>query len=211
MDKLTWFGHASFMLKDENARKLLFLDPFELKAVKEKADIIFITHAHYDHWSLKDIKKIWKEDTKIIATNGCTGNFPNMQVVEPNKEFSIEGIKVKTIPAYNIKPERLSFHPRKNNWVGYILTIDDKSIYHAGDTDFIPEMKNLKNIHIALLPIGGTYTMDVDEAVQAANIIKAHATIPIHYRRLLGEKYREAEEKLRKGVKGNVEILEEIS
>src|SRR3972149_3739774 len=158
LDRLKWFGHASFLIKDSNARKLLFLDPFDLKDVKEKADLIFITHAHYDHWSPKDIKRIWKEETRIIAVNHCTGSFPNMTITEPNKEFSIDGIKVRTIPAYNVKPERINFHPRKNNWVGYVINIDGKQIYHAGDTDFVPEMKNLKDIQIAMLPIGGTYT-----------------------------------------------------
>jgi L-ascorbate metabolism protein UlaG (beta-lactamase superfamily) len=95
--------------------------------------------------------------------------------------------------------------------VGYILSINNQTIYHAGDTDHIPEMKSLaeRNLDIAMLPIGGTYTMGVDEAVEAANTIKARVTIPMHYRRLLGDKYKEAEEKFRKEVKGKVEILEE--
>jgi len=214
LDKIKWFGHASFMIVDENGRKMLFIDPFQLKNVKDKADLVLITHAHYDHWSLSDLKKILKAETEVVAPQGCNPadlRHDNFSFIEPFEQRSIGDVKVKTIPAYNVKPERKSYHPRSNNWVGYVITINDKNIYHAGDTDFVPEMKTLKGINVAMLPIGGTFTMDVDEAIQAANTIKADTTIPMHYRGILKEKSKYAEEKFIKGVKGKVEILEELS
>ena len=213
--EIKWFGHASFFITDfANKSRIYFLDPFDLKAAKEKADIIFITHLHYDHCSPEDVRKILKSDTIIVSVPGCMEkmNLPNKIVhASPNKEFSVNGIKVKTVPAYNIKKERLNYHPKANNWVGYILYVNSKSIYHAGDTDFIPEMKELdEKLTVAMLPIGGTYTMDVEEAIEAANAIKAEITIPMHYKRLLGEKYKEAEKKFIAGVKGKVLILDDL-
>jgi L-ascorbate metabolism protein UlaG (beta-lactamase superfamily) len=181
-----------------------------LKDKPQPADVIFITHAHFDHWSPKDIQKILAPHTKLILVNGCGGlKVPNETIkTEPFKEFTVDNVKVRTIPAYNINPSKLHFHPRSNNWVGYILEVNGVKIYHAGDTDFIPEMKDLQP-YVALLPMGGTYTMDVDEMIEAANAIRAKVTVPMHYKRLLGGKSREAEQKVVAGVQGKVEILQE--
>ncbi len=213
-DDVRWFGHASFLIYDDKkGRKVYFIDPFELKGKPtEQADIVFITHAHFDHWSPDDLKKVLTKETKVVLVKGCEGvKISNVIKAEPNKSFEINGVNVETIPAYNIKPERSQYHPRSNNWVGYVLEINGSRLYHAGDTDFIPEMRNLKDIDIAMLPMGGTFTMDVDEAVEAANTIRAKVTVPIHYRRLLEGKYREAEERFVSGVKGKVKILKEFS
>ncbi|MBI4019822.1 MAG: MBL fold metallo-hydrolase [Candidatus Aenigmarchaeota archaeon] len=216
-EELKWFGHASFLIKDKiNRTNIYYLDPFDLKFVpKDKADVIFITHAHFDHFSPKDIEKVTRNDTLVFGVKGCESLKKafgdRFCIVEPGESFEIKGIQVRTVPAYNIVKERLNFHPKENKWVGYILEVNNKKIYHAGDTDFTPEMRQLGHIDVALLPIGGTYTMTVEEATEAANVIKANVTIPIHYKRLLGDKCREAEEKLRRGVKGAVLILEECS
>ncbi|MBI2074458.1 MAG: MBL fold metallo-hydrolase [Candidatus Levybacteria bacterium] len=215
---ITWLGHASFFFSDNLGNRIYYIDPFDLKSqTLQKADLIFITHAHYDHCSFEDVKKIIKDKTTVIAPIDClekidiaeTQKYP----VSPNQAYIVKGFSFQTIPAYNIKPERLAAHPRENNWVGYIFTINDKKIYHSGDADFIPEMNELKTLHldIAILPMGGTYTMDVIEMIQAANAIAAKVTIPMHYKRLLGEKYREAEEKLKAGVTNSqVVILQEL-
>lgn len=214
MDNIKWFGHASFSFTDEQGNKVYYIDPFDLKGDFEPADLIFITHAHYDHCSFEDVKKILKDDSVIIAPPDCLKKIdvPNQKTpVEPNGSYDVKGFKFWTFPAYNIDK---NFHPKEKNWVGYFFNINGKKIYHAGDTDFIPEMEGLKkwNIDIAILPIGGTYTMDVDEAIKAANAIGAKITIPMHYRRLLGEKYKEAEEKLKAGVTNSkVMILSEVS
>ncbi|MBI2543340.1 MAG: MBL fold metallo-hydrolase [Candidatus Aenigmarchaeota archaeon] len=212
LDNLTWLGHSSFSLKIGN--NIVFIDPYNLKKLpKTKPDVIFVTHAHFDHWSPPDIRKILADYTVVVGTIGCENRNLNMPdnrfiVTEPGKE-KISGIKVKTIPAYNIKQERLNFHPKANKWVGYIFDVGGSTVYHAGDTDFIPEMKNLPHIDVAMLPIGGTYTMDVKEAIEAANAIHADVTIPIHYKRLLGNRAMSAEDEFVSGVKGKVVIMNE--
>ena len=219
MKNINWLGHASFFFLDENGNRVYFVDPFQLgERSLEKADIIFITHAHPDHFSQEDIDKIIKSDTNIVATLDVLEKIDISDdkkiKVEPNKEYAIKGFTFSTIAAYNNKPGRLNFHPKENNWVGYIFDLNGKKIYHAGDTDFTEEMKNLKNLNldIAMLPIGGTYTMDAEEAALAANEINAKITIPMHYKNLLGEKYREETEKFKKLVTNSkVLVLEELN
>lgn len=215
LDSLSWFGHASFSIENKVGKKFYFVDPFDLKRMpNEKADAIFITHAHYDHWSPNDIRKLIKNDTVVVATNGCENlNLPSnaFMIVEPGRILTVAGIRVKTVPAYNIKPDRLTYHPKENKWIGYIFEVGESKIYHAGDTDFIPEMRNLVDIDVAMLPIGGTYTMDVKDAVQAANTIQAEVTIPMHYRRLLGDKSKSAEEEFKSGAKGKTVVMRELS
>jgi L-ascorbate metabolism protein UlaG (beta-lactamase superfamily) len=220
MENIKWFGHASFAIADKvTGNQIYYIDPYQLPQEKnlEKADLIFITHAHHDHLSLGDIDYILKPETTVIATPDSldTLKIPDEQKfpVAPSTFYTVKGIPFETIPAYNLKPERLKMHPKSNNWVGYVITVNKQKIYHAGDTDFIPEMEKLasENLDIAMLPMGGTYTMDVDEMIKAANAIKAKITIPMHYRRLIGDKYPEHEERLRQGVtESEVVILEEF-
>lgn len=218
MENVTWFGHASFCFTDtQTGQKIYYVDPFLLpKRELEKADIIFVTHAHPDHLSPIDITLILKKETVVVATPDSLSTLNITQEklpVEPNKSYEINGFKFDTVPAYNIEPERLNFHPKSNNWVGYIFSLNGKKIYHAGDTDFIPEMNGLKslNLDIAMLPMGGTYAMGVEEAIKAANVIYAKVTIPMHYKRLLNDKAIDAEEKLKKEVTNSeVLILEEL-
>ncbi|MEM4244770.1 MAG: MBL fold metallo-hydrolase [Candidatus Nanoarchaeia archaeon] len=181
---LQHLGHASFKIADG---KTIYIDPFKLKS-SDKADIILITHSHYDHCSMEDIEKIIKSGTEIFIPPDCQSkinHFDNVSVtlVYPNKVYNSGNIKIETVPSYNLNKK---FHPKENEWVGYVITVNNKRIYHAGDSDFIPEMKNLKSIDIALLPIGGTYTMNVDEAAQAANAIRPKFFIPMHYNAISG-------------------------
>jgi L-ascorbate metabolism protein UlaG (beta-lactamase superfamily) len=211
---IRWFGHASFSVKDEN-KQAYFLDPFDIKDATGRADIIFISHLHSDHFSPGDIMKIMKEDTAIVSVPGgaeTLGLKNKIVLAEPGRTYSVKGLRIHCVPAYNIKPGRLNFHPRSNKWVGYILHTENGKVYHAGDTDYIPEMDALagEKLAVAMLPMGGTYTMDVGEAIQAANAIKAEITIPMHYRRLLGAKYRDAEKKFIAGVKGRVAVMEDL-
>lgn len=215
MEDVKWFGHASFQFTNQNGNKIYYVDPFDLKSKElEPADLIFITHVHYDHCSFDDVKKILKNDSALIAPPDCLSMIDvqnEKQSVKPNQSYEVKGFKFWTFPAYNIDK---NYHPKENNWVGYFFNINGKKIYHAGDTDFIPEMKDLKkwNIDVALLPIGGTYTMNVDEAIQVANAIAAKTTIPMHYKSILGEQYKEAEEKFKAGVTNSkVLILNEVS
>jgi L-ascorbate metabolism protein UlaG (beta-lactamase superfamily) len=190
--ELKWLGHASFLIKNH---KIIYIDPFNIKENSEKADIILITHSHYDHCSVADIKNIIKEGTKIVLTADSQSKITrfetpiDIQIIEPNKELVFGDIKISAVPAYNIDK---SFHPKEEGWVGYIIKMNDILIYHAGDTDFIPEMQKLTGHKqpdkqfIALLPIGGRFTMGVEEAVEAAKLIKPALAIPMHYGGLIG-------------------------
>jgi len=198
-------GHATFRI---NSDKIIYTDPFQLDN-QEEADIILITHSHFDHCSPEDIKKIIKKGTKVFITPDCQSKVSNFEeieiiIVEPNKSYEAEDIKIETIPAYNLKQERLNFHPKENEWVGYVITINGKRIYLAGDTDFIPEMKTLQGIDIALMPIGGTYTMDVEEAVEAVNSMKPKNVVPMHYNKIDGT---EADpEEFKKGINESINV-----
>ena len=217
MENITWFGNAGFSLTDLNGNKIYFIDPLELRGrASEKADIIFITHAHQDHFSPKDIDELLKPGTIIVAPPDIVSQVsnPNQKIaVEPNKEYEVKGFKFWTFPAYNTHPDRLQFHPKTNNWVGYFFNINGKKIYHAGDTDYIPEMDGLAkwNIDITMLPIGGHYTMGPNEAAKAANAIGAKVTIPMHYKMQAGEKAQGYLEEFKKLVTNSeVKVLEEL-
>lgn len=201
LDKITWLGHASFKIKN---KKTIYFDPFQLKGKPEPADIIFISHEHYDHCSEEDIKKIQKESTILIGPKDALEKLSgkNKKEVKPYDRLEIEGYRIETIPAYNIDKE---FHPKEKNWVGFIVEIDGKRIYHAGDTDFIPEMKDLKNIYIALLPVSGTYVMNVEEAIKAAESFKPEIVIPMHYGSIIGSE--EDAIKFKNLYSGRTEIL----
>lgn len=207
--ELLWLGQSGFLLKQGGSN--IYIDPFMLPATETKADLILITHAHHDHYSPESIDKIIKAGTKIIASGLCEGieKYPNVKILEPGKSASAFGIKIEAVPAYNTNPEKLKWHPKENKWMGYIIESDGRRIYHAGDTDFIPEMKKIDNIYAALLPMGDTYTMGVDEMIEAAKAIGADITVPIHYKRLLGDKAKDAEQKLRDSI-SSARIMDEV-
>jgi len=179
MPSIIWLGHASFCI--EGKKLVVYIDPWKLSNTKKKADLILVTHEHYDHCSADDIEKIKKGNTLIIAPNECEAKLGKIKAVKPGDSLTVNDIKIEAVPAYNTNKK---FHPKENGKVGYILTIDGQRIYHAGDTDFIPEMSRLGNIDIALLPVGGIYTMAAEEAVK---IIKPKLAIPMHYGDIVGE------------------------
>lgn len=181
---LYWLSHAGFKIKTGN--KIIYIDPYEINDT-ETADIVLITHAHYDHCSIRDLQKIVKNNTTVLAPADCTSKFAGnisgkMQLVSPNKKFSVQGLDIETVPSYNINKK---FHPKENNWVGYIINVSGTRIYHAGDTDLIPEMSLIK-ADVALLPIGGTYTMNLKEAANACEKINPKIAIPMHYGKIVG-------------------------
>ncbi len=209
LDNLFWIGHASFYMKAGD--RMVFIDPYMVpEGFEEKADIVLVTHAHFDHCSEADIKKVAKQGTKVVAAPRCAINSFQATVSEPGWKASLEGISIEAVPAYNTKKERIQFHPSANRWVGYKVTVDGETIYHAGDTDFIEEMDGI-DVDVALLPMGGTYTMDVDEAIGAANAMKARTVVPMHYKGLLGkERSAEAEKVFKSKVRGAF-IMREIA
>ncbi len=175
--------HSSIKLK---GNKTIYIDPFKIERKYNDADIIFITHDHYDHFSEEDIVKVIKENTIIVAPTNTKviDNMSNVILIEPKQNYEIEGIKIQTVPAYNIgKP----FHPKSNNWVGYIIEIEGTKYYIAGDTDITEDNKKV-TCDVAFLPVGGTYTMNPREAAELANIIKPKTVIPIHYGSIVGKK-----------------------
>jgi L-ascorbate metabolism protein UlaG (beta-lactamase superfamily) len=190
--KLNWLGHSGFLIKNS---KVIYIDPYNIKAGMEKADIIFITHSHYDHCSVADIEKIIQEGTKIIMTADCQSkitrfNVPiKMQIVELGQEIDLGEIKVSVLPAYNTDK---NFHPKDEAWVGYLIKINNILIYHAGDSDFIPEMQKLTGYKqsgkefVALIPVGGRFTMNAEEAFEAVKLIKPTLAIPMHYGSIVG-------------------------
>lgn len=179
--KLTWLGHASFMV--EGSQRVYF-DPYQLRTGLPNADIILITHDHFDHLSADDIKKICDNNTKVVVPKGCKVDAKQTIYLEPNKSANIGTVTVYGVPAYNTDKK---FHPKENNWLGYILELDGIRFYHAGDTDLVDEMKNVK-VDIALLPIGGTYTMNVDQALESVKRITAKIIIPMHWGSIVGGK-----------------------
>ncbi|MCD6463905.1 MBL fold metallo-hydrolase [Candidatus Woesearchaeota archaeon] len=184
LQRVEWLGHASFFIKGEPS---IMLDPFKISR-QVKADIVLITHEHFDHCSVEDLEKVVTTETIIVCPPDCQSKLARVNVKEvlpisPGKTVSVKGVTIRAVPAYNTnKP----FHPKENEWVGYVLTIDGVTIYHAGDTDLIPEMKELQNIDIAMLPVSGTYVMNAQEAAEAVKIIKPKIAIPMHYGSIVG-------------------------
>lgn len=171
------------------ADKVIYVDPFEISGAPKDADIIFVTHTHGDHFSIRDIKKLAKAATKFVITpDGKDGlikeGYKDILTVAPSKDYVIDGLEFTTVPAYNTDK---NFHKKGDNWVGYILTVNKTRYYFAGDTDVIPEMSGLR-ADVAFLPVGGTYTMTAAEAAKAANIIKPLVAVPIHFEDLVGTK-----------------------
>ena len=161
--------------------KVIYFDPYNIKDEVHDADYIFITHDHYDHYDEKSIEKVKKTTTKIIVPK-CLENKKHDLVVEPNKSYQIDNISFDTIPAYNLGK---NFHPKEMNYVGYKILLDGLYYYIMGDTDRTPEADQV-DCDICFVPIGGTYTMNVEEAANYINHLKPLYAIPIHYGSIVG-------------------------
>ncbi|NLV74399.1 MAG: MBL fold metallo-hydrolase [Chloroflexi bacterium] len=177
LEGIHWLGHASFRLNLSGV--VVYVDPWRLHSSKIKADVVLITHDHHDHLSMTDLKKISTPETVIVYAAREEKQLPGSKAIRvtPGEKLTIGEIEVETVPAYNIGK---AFHPREAGYVGYIVRHNGRSIYHAGDTDKIPEMADL-GCDVALLPIGGKYTMDVPEAIAAVALIKPGVAVPMHY------------------------------
>ena len=180
--------HSSIRI---SKNKVIYIDPFKIDKNYNDADIVFITHDHFDHYSEEDIDKVINENTTIIIPEELLTKILRKGInknavitVESNKEYMVQGIKFKTIPAYNTNK---TFHPKENGWVGYIITLDDIRYYIAGDTDITEENRKVK-CDVAFVPVGGTYTMDFKEAAQLINEIQPKIAVPIHYGSVVGTK-----------------------
>ena len=188
--KIEFLGHSGFLITNVEGKKIV-IDPFNIseKAASEKADFIFITHSHYDHCSIKDIERLVKKGTIITVPADAQSKITKiegvqMQVIEPGDEIDFGKFKVEAIPAYNIGKK---FHTKADGWLGYLLKFDKIILYHAGDTDKIPEMDRLTGYgkrgqeFIALLPVSGVYVMNPDEAAEVAKMLNVNLAFPMHY------------------------------
>jgi L-ascorbate metabolism protein UlaG (beta-lactamase superfamily) len=210
--KIEHLEHDGFYL--EMGGKRLFIDPFNLKPEQVKsADLVLITHEHFDHCSPTEIKKIAGRETIILAPTVCQDQLKSLRVkeiiyVDPNQSFTLGEIIIETTPAYNLnkfRSKNLVYHPKADGQVGYVIQSGKVRLYHAGDTDCIPEMSKLVNIDVAFLPVSGTYVMDWQEATKAIEVIKPKIAVPMHWGAVIGS--RLDAEKFKKAAACQIEII----
>jgi L-ascorbate metabolism protein UlaG (beta-lactamase superfamily) len=188
--KISWLGHDGFKIKNA---KTVYVDPYEIKG-GEEADILLISHDHEDHCSPEDVKKIVSEKTTIITTAESKRKLSKTKakeilVAKPGQKILIDDVSIETVPAYNVNKFRSPghpFHPKENEMLGFIVAMNGVRIYHAGDTDLIPEMERF-NVDVACLPVSGTYVMTAEEAVESTRHIKLKVAIPMHYGSIVGD------------------------
>lgn len=204
---ITALAHAAFQIRAGG--KVIYVDLEEYAQPPEPADVVLVTHSHTDHCDPGKIKKVLKEETVIIAPEDCAKKIgKEITPLLPGEETRIDGLIIKAVHAYNVRRFRspgTPFHP-KGFGVGYLIMAEGKTVYHAGDTDFIPEMEKLKGVDVALLPTGDTYTMDNKEAADAAIAINPAVSIPMH---TWGNPTTEFKKKVEAGSPRRVVILDE--
>ncbi len=204
IEKLHRLGHSSFRWEGS---KIVYFDPWKLSKDSKKADIIFISHEHFDHLSENDIAIISSPDTVIVTCasgakrlSSLVAGCGQVKTMAPGDSLDLGGVKIKAVASYNVNKE---FHPRSANKLGFIVTMDGISVYHAGDTDRIPEMDSLR-CDAALLPISGTYVMNAREAAEAALAIKPKIAVPMHYGDIIGT--GSDAKRFRDALEGKVEV-----
>ena len=188
--KITWLGHDSFHIRNGTT---IIIDPFRLRSSPGMADILLISHEHFDHMSPDDIRKVAGEKTTIVTTPAVKKELSGFKVKEiktakPGDKLTIGDVGIEILPAYNLNKFREPgkvFHPKADGKLGFVIGIKGTRIYHAADTDAIPEMNGLKP-DVALLPVSGTYVMTAEEAAQAAKMIEPKLAIPMHYGSIVG-------------------------
>ena len=189
-NKIVWLGHDCFRI---DASQCVYIDPYELQDATP-ADVILVSHDHFDHCSPDDVAKVQQPSTIIVTEKDSAKKLTgDIRVVTPGERLELDGLAVEAVPAYNTNKD---FHPKANGWLGFVVEIDGVRIYHAGDSDHIPEMKDL-SVDIAMLPVSGTYVMTAEEAIEAALAIQPKLAIPMHYGAIVGDdndaiKFRDA-------------------
>ncbi|MEJ2068524.1 MAG: MBL fold metallo-hydrolase [Deltaproteobacteria bacterium] len=200
LKKIHWLGHAGFRV---DGSKTVYIDPFKI-AVGPTADLVLSTHTHYDHYSPEDVKKISDGNTTLVVSKDADPDFPGEVIkLSPGEEIEVKGMTVRATPAYNVEKQ---FHPKASGWLGYLLTIDNGTIYHTGDSDFIPEMKGIV-ADVALVPIGGKFTMVAAEGARAVKAMDVKAAVPMHWGEIVGDESDARRFKELVGDAANVVIL----
>ena len=208
--KVTWLGHDGFRIQDG---QVIYIDPFKIESGGPKADILLVSHEHFDHCNVEDLSKVTTTNTVVVAHSQSTSELSKLKVkelkiIKPGDRITIGDVGIEAVPAYNVNKFREPgkvFHPKEDGKLGFILTVKGVRIYHAGDTDHIPEMKSVRT-DIALLPISGTYVMTAQEAAEATATINPKVVIPMHFGAIVGSK--DDAESFKKLVKCEVKILE---
>jgi L-ascorbate metabolism protein UlaG (beta-lactamase superfamily) len=198
VNKIHWLGHDGFYVEGS---KVVYFDPWEISAGPQ-ADIICISHEHFDHCSPDDVKKVSKADTVIVTEAASAKKLSgDVRVLKPGDTLEVGGVKITAFPSYNTDK---AFHPKENGWLGFLVELDGVRIYHTGDSDFIPEMRDL-DVDIALIPVSGTYVMDAAQAVEAARAIRPKVAIPMHYGKIVGSE--EDARKFQKALEGEITVV----
>ena len=179
--EIRWIGHASFRLATENL--VLYVDPWKLSSAEPDADLIFVSHAHFDHYSAEDVAAVSRDATILVGPADVVESVPGGRALRPGEHTEVTGVSVEGISAYNVDKD---FHPKANDWLGAVVTLGGTRVYYAGDTDQIPEMGELSGIDIALLPVGGTYTMNAAQAADACGVIQPRMAVPYHWGDIVG-------------------------
>ncbi|HEX9712001.1 MAG TPA: MBL fold metallo-hydrolase [Actinomycetota bacterium] len=183
LEQLTWYRQSSYLWRGEVT---VYVDPWGVPDGEPGADFVFITHAHADHFSPDDIKKVSSEGTIFVAPHDIAEQLAgDVRAVRPGEQLEVAGVGVEAIPAYNVQPGRLDKHPRDNDWVGYVLTLDGTRYLFAGDTDHTPELTGVRT-DVAVVPVGGTFTMDAAEAATAVKEMGPRLAVPYHYGFVVG-------------------------
>jgi L-ascorbate metabolism protein UlaG (beta-lactamase superfamily) len=178
LDQVTWFKNSSFRWQGDGLT--VYFDPWGITD-PTPADVILITHSHYDHFDPEDIERIRTSDTKIAGPADVAKELSgDVTAVAPGDDVEVGGVKARCTPAYNVEEERLDFHPDRNRWVGYVLDLGGRVFYHAGDTDHLPELEAVR-ADVAFLPVGGTFTMDAHQAAGLARAMTPGLAVPMHY------------------------------
>jgi L-ascorbate metabolism protein UlaG (beta-lactamase superfamily) len=182
LERFTWFRQSAYRWDGDGLT--LYIDPWQAEG--GPADVILITHAHEDHYQPQEIERLRRDGTAIVAPRDIAAELRgDVTPVAPGDSLEVSGVRIQAVPAYNIAEERLEMHPKSNNWVGYLITLDGRTYYHAGDTDHLPELESVR-ANVTFLPIGGTYTMDADEAGGLARAIGPELAVPMHYGFVVG-------------------------
>jgi L-ascorbate metabolism protein UlaG (beta-lactamase superfamily) len=185
LERLTWFRQASFLWRD--TERTIYIDPWGTPEDAPPADVIVITHAHQDHFCIEDIERLSTQSTKLAAPHDVAKELSgDVTAVGPGESHDLAGLKVTTVPAYNTREEALDFHPWANRWVGYLLELDGSTYYHAGDTDHAPELDAIRS-DVAMVPIGGYYTMNPEEAAGLVRAMQPGLAVPMHYGFVAGQ------------------------